>query len=149
MAIRKKLPKRNPNAPAGLSTDVTVPSFSYPATDELAQVVLDAWTDGPFQSGGVNVQHLGKALLDREQSGPNKGQPTQLALDTAKERLKGAKLDLVRPVVISEAEHDDDYIMQDPTEVVFVLPDPGRKVTGGAHLLETAKLLMACTPNGI
>jgi hypothetical protein len=57
---------------------------------------------------------------------------------------------LKRAVVISEAEHDNDYIMQKPEEVVFVLPD--RKRLGMApsgSLLSTAKLLMACTPNGI
>jgi hypothetical protein len=52
-------------------------------------------------------------------------------------------------VIITEQEHDDDYTMQDPNEVVFVLPNDGRLINNPAHLLNTAKLLMACTPNGI
>jgi hypothetical protein len=42
--------------------------------------------------------------------------------------------------------------MQDLTEVVFVLPDRERLGTSfvpGESLLDTARLLMACTPNGI
>jgi hypothetical protein len=38
--------------------------------------------------------------------------------------------------------------MNDPHGVVFVLPDSARADTA-KPLLETAKLLMACTPNGI
>jgi hypothetical protein len=56
---------------------------------------------------------------------------------------------LTRAVVITEDEHDGDYTMQDDNEVVFVLPNIGRRVAGGARLIDTAKLLMACTPNGI
>jgi hypothetical protein len=39
--------------------------------------------------------------------------------------------------------------MQDDKEVVFVLPNFNRVKNNPANLLETAKLLMACTPNGI
>jgi hypothetical protein len=38
--------------------------------------------------------------------------------------------------------------MGDKTEVVFVLPNYDR-VDPKVNLLEAAKLLMACTPNGI
>jgi hypothetical protein len=55
---------------------------------------------------------------------------------------------LKRAVIISENEHDDGYTMETPDDVVFVLPNVTR-VNAGANLLETAKLLMACTPNGI
>jgi hypothetical protein len=56
---------------------------------------------------------------------------------------------LKRAVIISEAEHDDGYTMETPDDVVFVLPNPTRVVLTGTSLLESAKLLMACTPNGI
>jgi hypothetical protein len=55
----------------------------------------------------------------------------------------------MRAVIITEDEHDDDYTSEDELEVVFVLPKLERVVSTPAHLLETAKLLMACTPNGI
>jgi hypothetical protein len=53
--------------------------------------------------------------------------------------------------VISEEEHDNDYTMQQDNEVVFVLPKDNRVVAGtvGLSLLNTVRLLMACTPNGI
>jgi hypothetical protein len=55
---------------------------------------------------------------------------------------------LKRAVIISEKEHDDGYTMEFEDDVVFVLPRKTRLGTG-ADLLNTAKLLMACTPNGI
>ncbi len=39
--------------------------------------------------------------------------------------------------------------METVNDVVFVLPNAGRVDLTGANLLESAKLLMACTPNGI
>ena len=51
---------------------------------------------------------------------------------------------LKRAVVISEAEHDSNYTMQAPDEVVFVLPDYTRLGTpfaaGSSSLLDTAPL---------
>ena len=65
-------------------------------------------------------------------------------------------MDLQRAVIISEAEHDDDYTQQAENEVVFVLPDDKRALFPSPiptptpkDLLETARCLMACTPNGI
>jgi hypothetical protein len=56
---------------------------------------------------------------------------------------------LQRAVIIEEKEHDAGYTMQTENDVVFVLPRPERVDLDGANLLSTAKLLMACTPNGI
>ena len=39
--------------------------------------------------------------------------------------------------------------METENDVVFVLPNKDRIVPTGANLLNSAKLLMACTPNGI
>jgi hypothetical protein len=56
---------------------------------------------------------------------------------------------LTRAVVITEAEHDNDYIMQSDDEIVFVLPNQNRVTAAPKNLLDTAQLLMGCTPNGI
>ena len=59
---------------------------------------------------------------------------------------------LASPVVIEEKDYVDGYVPANPdVDVVFVLPDEGRTVAAPAGMsrLETAKLLMACTPNGI
>lgn len=132
MAIRKKVPDNRPHVPPNATRDVTIPSFSYPPTDALAQVIVDLW---------ANPLHV----LDRD----GKGNPTHAAVTDATAKIQAAGFDLERAVIITEQEHDDDYTMQDPNEVVFVLPNDGRLVNNPAHLLNTAKLLMACTPNGI
>jgi hypothetical protein len=50
------------------------------------------------------------------------GLPTTLARNTAKAAVNAmANMDLKSAVVITEDEHDDDYTMQDPDEVVFSL----------------------------
>jgi hypothetical protein len=112
--------------------DVTQPVFSYPPTNALAQVILDVWT-APGH------------ILDRD--GQNR--PTQQAVIEATQKINAAGFDLERAVIITEAEHDDDYTMQEDYEVVFVLPKRDRVINHPTHLLDTAKLLMACTPNGI
>jgi hypothetical protein len=123
----------------GVAADATVPSFSFGPNDNLAQLIVQAWTIEPFRN----------QLLERD--GAQK--PTALAVKAATDAVNAAGFNLKRAVVISEAEHDADYTMGDPvTEVVFVLPDPtrlGAAFVPGQSLLDTARLLMACTPNGI
>ena len=70
---------------------------------------------------------------------------------TAKQALADRGIYLKAPVVITEDQYNNNYVQQDPDGVVFVLPNPPRTVAPpqGQSLLETAKLLMACTPNGI
>jgi hypothetical protein len=79
--------------------------------------------------------------------------PTEEAVARAtKEVNKAGRFKLKRAVVITEKEHDDDYVMQSEDEVVFVLPNRSRVTNLNAaprDLLKTAKILMACTPNGI
>jgi hypothetical protein len=131
MALRKKVQDNRPNAPANTTMDVTQPVFSFPPTDALAQVVLDVW---------ANPGHI----LDRQN-----GRPTQQAVMEATQKIQAAGFDLDRAVIITEEEHDDDYTMENDREVVFVLPRRNRLINNPTHLLDTAKLLMACTPNGI
>ena len=71
------------------------------------------------------------------------------AVQEATTRVKKAGYDLDRAVVITEAEHDNDYLMQSDNEIVFVLPNNSRVAAPTENLLDTAKLLMGCTPNGV
>jgi hypothetical protein len=145
VAIRKKVKYRRHGAPRDTETDLSMPVFSY-SNPGLAQLIVNAWTDTP--PGFKNN------LLDRH---PVTGLPTPVAVTTATNAVNTlASLSLKRAVVITEAEHDGDYTMQDDDEVVFVLPNETRQpapppspAPTPAQLLATAQLLMACTPNGI
>ncbi len=136
MAIKRRV---RDHARPGSKKDVTVPSFSYAPNDGLAQLIVNAW------SGHAGTEYL----LQRDIN----NNPTTTAVQQATNQVNTlGGFNLVRAVVISEEEHDNDYVMQDQfadTEVVFVLPNNTRIDLAGVHLLETAKLLMACTPNGI
>jgi len=76
---------------------------------------------------------------------------TAAAAEAATKAVNERGFNLKRAVIITETEHDHHYMMQTPEEVVFVLPDASR-IANPPHsnaLMETARLLMACTPNGI
>ncbi|MDB5688014.1 MAG: hypothetical protein JWR77_2603 [Rhizorhabdus sp.] len=105
--------------------DEKVADFSY-TSDVLAEMIVTAWTDANFKA----------KLLD-----PN----------NAKALLEARGFYLQKPVVITEDDYNNHYKMKDDTEVVLVLPDERRVQAGqpGQNLLETARLLMACVPNGI
>jgi len=108
-----------------------VAEFSY-QNDALADLIVEAWTD--TGAGG---------FFDDLTTG-NENQRTQ----HAKKALDDRGVHLMKPIVITEAEYYAGYTMNDPAGVVFVLPDAARADTA-KPLLEVAKLLMACTPNGI
>jgi hypothetical protein len=130
--LRKRVVDQN-----GLATEATVPSFSFSPNDSLAQLIVDAWVQDDFRD----------ALLEREL---DKTTVTPAAAREAKVALAARGFYLERPVVITEAEHDNHYTMQADNEVVFVLPNLDRvKPRPGQSLLDTARLLMSCTPNGI
>jgi hypothetical protein len=104
----------------------TVADLSY-ENDALAQLIVDAWVNKSFKDD----------LLKK---------------DFAKSELAKRGIYLSHPVIIEERIYwSDSYIKQNDNEVVFVLPDPDRvDITAPKHgLLETAKFLMACVPNGI
>jgi hypothetical protein len=103
-----------------------VADFSY-QNETLAQMIVYAWTDQTFRN----------QLLTSAQA--------------AKSALADRGIYLKAPFVITEAQYNSGYQMPDPDGVVFVLPNQPRTATPpqGQSLLETAKLLMACTPNGI
>jgi hypothetical protein len=90
-------------------------------------MILYAWTDQNFKNQLLNnPQFVKQTLADRG-------------------------IYLKAPYVITEAQYYSGYNLPDPQGVVFVLPDEPRTAAPpqSQTLLETAKLLMACTPNGI
>jgi hypothetical protein len=118
---------------AGIFRDVAqterVADFSYAPNDSLAQMIVDAWVDQNFASQLLN----------------NPG--------TAKSALAQRGIYLASPVVITEAQFTQGYTPSNPNvDVIFVLPNQPRvdmTPPPGQSLLETARLLMASTPNGI
>jgi hypothetical protein len=113
-----------PGQPAP-SPNEKVADFSY-TSDVLAEMIVTAWTDDDFREKLLDPAHT-KALLE----------------------ARGFFLQ--NPVVITEEAYYDNHRIKDDTEVVLVLPAERRVQTDrpGQDLLETARLLMACVPNGI
>jgi hypothetical protein len=113
-----------------------VPDFTY-SSDCLAQVIVDAWSDPDYQA----------ALMDRNGDGTVTNDAAKLATDS----VNSCGFNLERAVVISEDEYYAGYTVdQANPEIVFVMPNMDRvRLHPASHLLETAKLLMATTPNGI
>jgi hypothetical protein len=91
-----------------------------------------AWSNKPFRD----------SLTSQTSGEPARSKAAQDALDE-----RG--IHMSKPVVITETEYYEGYTMTDPDGVVFVLPNGSRANAAGGSLLEAAKLLMACTPNGI
>jgi hypothetical protein len=102
---------------------VKVADFSY-ESESLAQMIVDAWTNKKFQ----------KQLLDKR---------------NAVRLLAERGVFLKKAHVISEANYNKGHRCKDADEIVFVLPNAKRAGLSNRPLLETAKLLMAITPNGI
>ena len=101
-----------------------VADFSY-TSDALAEMIVSAWLDPNFK----------RELLDR---------------NNAKRLLEARGFFLNNPIIISEEDYNK-HTQVAADQVVFVLPDERRVQMNkpGQNLLETAKLLMACVPNGI
>jgi hypothetical protein len=125
MAIHKKI--------KGKKKHLVLPAFGFEPTDGLAQMIIEAWADPGHLLERDSKTHL----------------PTKRSVEEATARIKKAGYDLGRAVVITEAEHDNDYLMQSDNEIVFVLPNKNRVAAPTRNLLDTAKLLMGCTPNGV
>jgi hypothetical protein len=113
--------------------DVKLADFSY-QNNEIAALIVKAWTNPGFRDGLV-----GDAT-------PNLPIATRTANAIAALQGLAHPIGLTSPIVLTEAEYDDGWDSDDPDQVVFVLPNGGRQ---SGDLLETAKLLMACVPNGI
>jgi hypothetical protein len=112
-----------------------VADFSYAPNDSLAQLIVDCWVDPNFKELLINS-------------------------DSIEERQKAAKALFAsrgffwsgtsrEPIVISEEEFNRGWVQTHANEICFVLPNHNGKCPPGQTLLDTAKLLMAATPNGI
>jgi len=119
-----------------------VADFSY-QNDVLAQLIVDMWAGAPV-ANLITPSGAGTTQLEYQQRSSR-----------AKAALAARGIYLEQPIVITEDEFDDGFSLADAglsatNGVVFVLPRNTRPTTfGGPPLLETAKMLMAITPNGI
>jgi hypothetical protein len=118
--------------PKGIFRDATqkdqVADFSYSPNDSLAQMIVDAWVNADFKSLLLNPANAKAVFATRGfyWNGTTK-----------------------KPVVISEDDYNKGYTRKHHNEIVFVLPNHDGTCPAGQNLLDTAKLLMAATPNGI
>jgi hypothetical protein len=118
-----------------------VADFSY-QSDALAQLIVEMWLGNygnlitPSGVGTTPAQYQARSAA-------------------AKVALAARGLYLQQPIVLTEIEYDGGFSLADanlPSAIVFVVPDQNRATTTVATppaLLETAKMLMAITPNGI
>jgi hypothetical protein len=116
--------KKDPN---GHDERVPVADFSY-QNDALAEMIVEAWHNDEFKKDLLNDKTFAKAQLAER------------------------GIYLKNPVIIDEDTYwQNRHTKAKDDEVVFVLPDKDRTGTPreGHTLLETARLLMACVPNGI
>jgi hypothetical protein len=131
-----------PSTPKALLDD-KVADFSY-QNDVLAQLIVDIWAGAPAVANLITPTGPGTSKADY-----------QARSARAKAALAARGIYLEKPIVITEDEYDDGFSLEDAgltatDGVVFVLPRSTRPTTfGGPPLLETAKMLMAITPNGI
>ena len=126
----KKEPGIFKAAPTAGDPDVRVADFSY-QNDALADMIVRAWSDAAFLNGLTT------------------GTPAQ-RINHAQAALKQRGINLSNPIVLTEQEFYEGWDADNNDEVVFVVPNITRATTtAGTPLLETAKLLMGCTPNGI
>jgi hypothetical protein len=106
-----------------------IADFSYCPNDSLAQLIVDAWTDPSFATL-LTTPGNAKTLF------ATRGFYWNGTVKT--------------PVVITEQQYDQGYVVSDPDhDIVFVLPQHDGTCPPSQNLLDTARLLMAATPNGI
>jgi len=118
---------------AGIFRDVAqqerIADFSYAPNDSLAQMIVDAWVDPNFTNQLLNTPGAAKSALAQR------------------------GIYLANPIVITEARYNQGFTPGNPdVDVILVLPNQPRVDMApppGQSLLETARLLMASTPNGI
>jgi len=139
VAARAATPKKR-GIYADPSLTDKVADFSY-QNDVLAQLIVDIWTS-PVPHPLITPTGPGTQPSDYlTRSG------------SAQTALATRGIYLARPIVITEDEYEDGFSLASaglsPTNgVVLVVPRYAR-ATAGQPLLETAKMLMAVTPNGI
>ena len=114
--------------------DVNVTVFSYQNDDIAKEIIVRAWTDAGFKAALLGTAP-GATIADRI-----------TAATTALSALPNKPVTLKSAIVLDEDEYHAGWDEDDPDQVVFVLPNSSR---AAGNLLETAKMLMASTPNGI
>jgi hypothetical protein len=124
--------KHKPGSSPANKADVKLADVSY-QNDELAALIVRAWNDQP--AGFRNSLLVGTSLQ------------RMAAAQAALQGLPIHPIGLASPIVITEDEYNDGWESDNDDQVVFVLPNATRQ--SGTNLLETAKMLMACVPNGI
>lgn len=102
------------------------PICCYHPNDTLAQIIVEAWLDPKFK----------KDLLDRKKV-------------RAVMQKRGLCID--NPIVIEESDYwsKTHRMSRDRHETYLVLPHKPGKDCPHLNLLETARLLMCCCPEGI
>jgi len=122
--------KANPHDP-----DVKLADFSYSSTEIADKIIVRAWTNAGFRDGLVADAPNSTVTMDQR-------------ITNARNALQALNppINLTNPIVLTEVEYDQGWEMDNDDQVVFVLPKMSRQAN---DLLETAKLLMACVPNGI
>jgi hypothetical protein len=143
MAKKKRGIYADPAGTLKPNLDDKVADFSY-SSDALAQLIVDMWL------GNHGDLLAAPAPTDYTQRSVN-----------AKAALAARGIYLEKPIVITETEYEEGFSLADAglrtagvnDGIVFVLPRKSRATLGAppppAPLLETAKMLMAVTPNGI
>jgi hypothetical protein len=138
VAARAAPKKRGIYADPGLTDKVA--DFSY-QNDALAHLIVDIWTS-PVPHPLITPTGPGTQPLDYlTRSG------------AAKTALAARGIYLASPIVITEDEYENGFSLASAAlsatdGIVLVVPRSTR-ATPGNPLLETAKMLMAVTPNGI
>ena len=127
---------KQPNVDA----DIKVADFSYQNDDIAKEIIVKAWSDPVFL-----------ATLLGDQTPNHVQQPAEItaritAAVTALSALPNKPVTLKSAIVLTEAEYNEGWDVDDQDQVVFVLP---RRERATGNLLETAKMLMACVPNRI
>jgi hypothetical protein len=137
MTKKKRGIYADPAGTAAANLQDKVADFSY-QNDVLAQLIVDMWT-------GTHTNLL---------KAPTATDYGQRSIN-ARAALAARGIYLKQPIVITEDEYESGFSLANAgltvaDGVVFVLPRDTRPTTAGAPpLLETAKMLMAITPNGI
>jgi len=151
-AAKAQTPPLMKKTPVGISRkkknndELTVPEFAMPpdAVPGIAQVIVDIWQQ--------TKPNLDKIVTERVNgpagpvAGPNAITQATNAINAAYPTFKLAQVE-----IITEDEHDNGYRTDNENAVVLVLPNKERvkDTNDSGSLLNSAKLLMACTPNGI
>jgi hypothetical protein len=124
-------PRPHPNKPAdrGIwkkgaggpnNPDVKVADFSYQNDDIAKEIIVKAWGDAVFRGTLLGDQTQGHVQNQQEIDA------RITAAVTALSALPNKPVTLKSTIVLTEAEFNEGWDMDDPDQVVFVLPNRSR-----------------------